>query len=427
MIAAAAVARAVALAIAGRIPAEGDESCYLGVAQALVSRGEQDVFWPPLTGWVDALAIRLLGGELVLLRAAMSALDLVNVVLVHDIATLVVGQSFDAARRDRIALVSALVYALYLPAIGFAISMTSEIPALTLVLVAVRLLLGEATSRAGLVAAAVALGLATLARSNLLVLAFAFAAVLPRASRRARLLFLVLSLVPPAIWTARNAHAGHGVVLATNASYNLYVGNSPDAQQELDLFAPIATPQQRAVRGGGEDADAAHAKAMPHDERQARAVAFVRDAPLRFVRRSFGRLARVFAPRTAHLASFGANGSVSRPLPAFLLLLALAQWIPVLFGGVLGLVRLVELRTERASLLVATVVGSLPLCLVALAKPRYSFPFEPFLVIGATTAAVARTTPFELGRPARWVFGLVSAFLAWGIVAWFVFAITSRG
>ena len=74
---------------------------------------------------------------------------------------------------------------------------------------------------------------------------------------------------------------------------------------------------------------------------------------------------------------------------ASLALLALAnvQWAVVLFAGLAGLAALQQLNPAVGRLFLATVLGSLPLCLIAIAKPRYAFPFEPVLLISALVFA----------------------------------------
>ena len=76
---------------------------------------------------------------------------------------------------------------------------------------------------------------------------------------------------------------------------------------------------------------------------------------------------------------------------------------------------------------VATVVGSLLLCLVAIAKPRYSFVFDPVLMLGAVACLTApRETLARLQPADRKVLLGIAAFLSWGWVAWLIFSVSSR-
>ena len=103
--------------------------------------------------------------------------------------------------------------------------------------------------------------------------------------------------------------------------------------------------------------------------------------PLTFARRAVGRLARVFAPKTDVLELAGGEqlAGVFSPTSLVLLSAANAQWAVVLFGGLIGLAAILSIAPELGRLFAGTLGGSLLLCAVAIAKPRYSFVFDPLL------------------------------------------------
>jgi hypothetical protein len=73
------------------------------------------------------------------------------------------------------------------------------------------------------------------------------------------------------------------------------------------------------------------------------------------------------------------------------------------------------------------VLGSLPLCLIAIAKPRYAFGFEPILLIGAAMFMTAPRIHLAMLTPrTRLLLFALFAFLAWAWIAWAVFAMSSR-
>lgn len=76
---------------------------------------------------------------------------------------------------------------------------------------------------------------------------------------------------------------------------------------------------------------------------------------------------------------------------------------------------------------VAAVLGALPLCLIAISKPRYSFIFDPVLLLGAAVFLSAPGAAWAgLGRGERLLVAGTSLFVLWGWAAWLVFALSSR-
>ena len=105
----------------------------------------------------------------------------------------------------------------------------------------------------------------------------------------------------------------------------------------------------------------------------------------------------------------------------------MALQCPHLFGGVIGLSWLLQVSAKWAWVFASAIAGALALCLIAISKPRYSFVFDPLLLICAVAAATSpRATLSALSRGQRWTIAAVFAFLAWAWIAFGIFSITSR-
>ena len=224
----------------------------------------------------------------------------------------------------------------------------------------------------------------------------------------------------------RNLVVAGQFTLATNSAYNLYIGNREMYAEDLNLFSPRATAEQVEFRRQQWDGTLVHPALTPA-ELQREAVKWMAAHPLQFVRRAAGRLARVFAPRTDVLELVGGEAAAGVFSARSLGVLAIAnlQWLFALVAGVIGLVAL--RRTATGRMFALTVAGSVALCLVAISKPRYSFVFDPILIVAAVTFASAPGESWRrLDRRDRWILAGVFAFLAWGWIAWLIFAFTSR-
>src|SRR4030095_2608252 len=131
-VAVAAIVRLAAWAFISGARFASDEQGYVDAGTLLAATGQQDLFWPPLTGWIVA-AIRFMAPPppLSALRLLWIAMDIVNVALVAVLA----GRIARVAISDRAARfvpAATIGYALYLPAISHAQFVTSEMPALLL-------------------------------------------------------------------------------------------------------------------------------------------------------------------------------------------------------------------------------------------------------------------------------------------------------
>jgi hypothetical protein len=361
-------------------------------------------------------------------------MDVACVVAVRALAIRVAASVWpaDSVLGTRLIVGATLGYALYLPAISHAQFLTSETPAL-LQLLGVLLLVSRAGAGAGAFASAGLLaGTLALTRPSLLPIAVLvpIAAVLGRdrrAWRHAAAAIVTTALVVGAV-VVRNWVAAGEATISTNSAYNLYIGNRDMYAEDLNLFDPRATPEQIEFRRQQWSGELVYPTESPA-ELQRLAIEWITQHPGTFIRRAVGRLARVFVPKTDALEMLGGERGAGIFAPRALALLAAAnvQWAFVLFGGVIGLTWLWRIGSRWGGLFTAAITGALVLCLVAISKPRYSFVFDPLLLICAAAAVMQpRATLQALGRTHWWAIGAVWAFLAWAWVAFAIFSLSSR-
>jgi len=227
---------------------------------------------------------------------------------------------------------------------------------------------------------------------------------------------------------ARNAVVEGEATIARNGAYNLFIGNRDMYAEDLDLFRPRATPAQIQFRREFFDGTLQYPTGTPAEMRRD-ALAWMAAHPLTVARRAMGRLARVLAPKTDVLELAGGERAVGifSPLSMGLLGLANLQWAWLLAAGAAGLAALKRHHAGWGALWMVIIGGSLLLCLAAVAKPRYSFVFDPGLIIGAAIMASApRATLARLTAVDRRILMVAAVFIAWGWAAWTIFAVTSR-
>jgi hypothetical protein len=350
-----------------------------------------------------------------------------------DIACLAAVRTLAVRAVPPAAAIVTLAYAIYLPAISYAQFATSETPAL-LQLLAVLLLLTNARGGLGAFASAGALtGMLTLTRPSLLpligLLPLAAAAQSFRRDRwRDVAVFVAAGGVVVGAVVLKNWRAAGEATIARNSAYNLFIGNRDFYAEDLDLFSPRATPAQIEFRRQMLAGTEPYPAGTPA-ELQRQALAWIAAHPGTFARRALGRLARVFAPRTDVLELAGGERAAGIFSARSIAVLGLAnlQWTVILFGGLAGLFALRHRDRDTFLLFAATIAGSLILCLIAISKPRYSFVFDPLLIMGAAVFLPApRAAADRLTRVDRWVLAAMFAFLIWGWIAWLIFAFSSR-
>jgi hypothetical protein len=420
----AALVRVTAWALISGARFASDEQGYVDAGIALAATGQQDLFWPPLTGWIVALVKTVApSAPLSAIRLLWIAMDLANVTLVAVLA----GRIGPAVRW------APLAYALYLPAISHAQFVTSEIPALLLVMSALVVVTSRRATLAAALGAGAILGALVLVRANLLPLLV----MLPAASysqiarpawvKRTAVVAIVGGVIVAAA-IARNWIAYGDATLSRNAAYNLYIGNQDVYAEDLDLFRPRATPEQIEFRRQF-FAGTLQYPTGTAAELQSAAFAWIVRHPGQFLRRATGRLARLFAPKTDVLELAGGEAAVGVFSPIGLTLLGAAnlQWTWMLFAGLLGLAALIDRDRPLGLTFLATIAGCAILCLIAISKPRYSFVFDPLLILTATLAVSIGAVDRAAVWRRHWkVLAPSYLFLVWGWIAWTIFAMSSR-
>jgi hypothetical protein len=313
-----------------------DEDSYYRVATLLLTTGQQDVFWPPVTGWLIALVATVLQTtDPQWIRLAWIAVDLGCVVGVYALATRVAERLPVGVNASGFVSAATLGYGLYLPAISFAQFTTSETPALLLVLWSLWVLMTPTLAVRHAVFSGVLLGVLAITRPSLLPLVV----VLPAArlffeERAWAIRFAAVSVLASATIVAvvvvRNWSIAGEPTIAQNSAYNLYIGNRPLYAEDLDLFHPIATAGQIEFRRQYFSGELTYPTQSP-DELQREAFRWIRENPGQFLRRAVGRLARVFAPKTDVLELIGGErqAGVFNPRAMAVLGVANIQWLTV--------------------------------------------------------------------------------------------------
>jgi len=421
-----------ALIPAGRFAS--DEDSYFQVSTALLTQGHQDLFWPPMTGWLLAIVRTVFGTDSVsTLRLAWLVMDVGCVLAVRRLAMRVADAAWpsDVARRMTLVTAATAGYALYLPAISHAQFLTSETPALLQLLCLLILVTRTPASTGAVMAAGMLAGTLVLTRPSLLPVAV----LVPLAVawgrwvtwRQAAAVVIIAATITGAV-VLRNWRMAGEATISTNSAYNLYIGNRDLYAEDLNLLDPRATPEQVEFRRQQWSGELVYPTESPA-ELQRLAVEWIRQHPGEFARRSLGRLARVFVPKTDVLEMLGGERGAGIFSPRALALLAVAnlQWAFVLFGGVIGLAWLFQVTARWAWVFAGAIAGALALCLIAISKPRYSFVFDPLLLICAVAAATSpRETLSAISRGQWRTIAITFAFLAWAWIAFGIFSISSR-
>ena len=434
-----AIALTIRLALWWLIPSTrlaSDEDGYVPAGLRLAATGQQDLFWPPVTGWlVAALSIVLGTSAIQWIRLAWVAMDLACLLLLGRLARRLAPKvaGSDAARADRFVTAVLVGYAIYLPAISFSQFATSEIPALLQLLLLLTFVVHRTPSMPRSIAAGLVGGTLILTRPSLLpVIVLVPLALALRWPRREWLrhatVMLVLAGAVVGLLIARNWRQFGEPTIATNSAYNLYIGNRELYAEDLNLLDPRATPEQIEFRRQYFSGTLPAPVGTPQ-ELQREALAAIRDKPGLFLRRAIGRLARVFAPKTDVLELVGGESRAGAFAASSLALLAIAnlQWALVLFAGLAGLAWWWRTDRSTGALMLSVVLGSLPLCLIAISKPRYAFPFEPLLLLAAVSLFLAPPATRErVAASDRRLIAACAAFILWGWTAWTIFSVTSR-
>ncbi len=428
-------ARLIAWYFTHDAPFVSDEADFFAAARNLALNGEPSFFRPPVTSLIASVVVYH-GGSLAVTRLVWSVLGAVNVWLLYVLLSRFLERPVPFA--------ASVLYALYLPAISYSTFVTSETPAVFFFLLAACLVTfpGRSVRLWRCVGAGVAGGLMLLTRTSLAALVPVIALFAAPASRggkgrSAKLLsvavILIMSAAPAAAWLL-TVYSAHGkLFIAENTAYNLYLGNNPVYQEDLNLFNPLPTQEQIAGRKGLLLGGGGSLNAMPadYDARMRSALIFIEENPPLFLRRALGRLARIFVPKTSTLQLLGGERTSPWFSPASLAVLAATNlpYAAMLFFGWAGVILCGKSDPDRRfrDFALWVIVGSSILCLVAISKPRYSFPFDPFLGAGLCWLIYHRhelrqwvDTRSAAAIGAGWIF------FAWSWIAWLIFAFASR-
>jgi 4-amino-4-deoxy-L-arabinose transferase-like glycosyltransferase len=439
-----------------RIAPFADELAQLTHAYDLMARGQQHVFWPPLTIWLAAGLMRFVGYDYVALRLVWALLDVVNTGLIVGVC----GKLFS----PRVGLGAGLLWAVYLGAIARAVYVTSEVPALVAVHFALLCMLSLNGKHPGLVAAAsgIGLGVAVLGRGqclSLLVLfplLVLFAGFVQAGLRRRLAVVAVMGIAALAVWlpwVIRNrVVGGEWLLLSTNSAYNQARFALADSGARVDnafIYHPWATPEQVELRKRLFSATPASATAATrpeqagapprpettpeqefagYREQQQRAQRTLTENAGDYVLSVIGGSARFWALETEAQALAGpeTRGSTFRRVT---LLLMAASNLVYIFAVLIGIVGLVQVESLRTKLLVlAYLLGPMLVSALVISKPRYHVPCVP-LLLGLAVWAVLnyRVWRPRLTRARVAVIGICWAALGWVWVAWIIFCVTSRG
>jgi len=414
-----------------------DELAYLTGAHKIIEQGSPGTYWPPGVSFIEC-PVLFLGGGLPAIRFLWACLSIVATLMLHR----VIERLFSAD----CAYWTTWGFLLYLPARGHGAFAMGEMPALLFFLAALVIVLEVNSSREEMVAflAGIMLGFMGFVRPSNLLLAFAACwLLLQRLTARSKTsvakwrciaILLVAASLPVMAWTVRNFFVHGEAFFSKNVTHNLYLGNVPNYDMDLNLLNPFPSQKQIQVRKRiyeGETTPAPRVDISSNERRQ-QALAFIWKNPGLFLQRAFGRFARALVPKTHYLHLLGNKASRGHLTLASVLLLGLAttQFGFALFVGTAGLLALPAKDTEQGTFtfILLTAIGTLAPNCIAIAKPRYSFPLAPFLLACAVWFIINRTaamTTLKKGRRRHLLFALW-LFFAWSWIAWIIWTIAIR-
>jgi hypothetical protein len=209
---------------------------YWGISDNLLQHGSvgldglQTTQYEPLYPVFLTLARAITGDHLALVRVLQAAVDSVGAVLLYGLAGSLTG-------RSRIALWSAILYALYPLLIRHAI-VIGESPLLSVWLIGFAHTIITATTPKRAALAGLLMGAAILTRMMVLpVLALTAASLLLTRQTRLAFVFLLTATTVTAPWLLRNYQL-NGALWPTRSGVNLLIGNSPYMAALLPNYDP---------------------------------------------------------------------------------------------------------------------------------------------------------------------------------------------
>jgi len=222
-----------------------DAKEYVDDADFYINKGwlgpSGSYFHPPAYSYFVAIIFKIFGRSLDRIKLFQIFLDIVNLLLVYFIAK----KAFD----KRVALISIVLYAVYIPIIQFTVEILPPIFMIFLSLLAILLLFSvkqriEKLRYIFLAASGLILGILIITLPNFLLcvpfVLFWIHGYFKKASFRIRLryvaLFLIASLIPLCLVFARNLiFARENVLISHHGGINFYIGNNPDINRTVSI------------------------------------------------------------------------------------------------------------------------------------------------------------------------------------------------
>jgi 4-amino-4-deoxy-L-arabinose transferase-like glycosyltransferase len=346
-------------------------------------QANQVFFMSPLYPYFLSLFYRVLGADPRVAAVVQALLGIALVYLIYRLSLKFFGE-------ERIALVAALLAALYRPFVYYESVLLSALPILLLNGMALLMLLSARPNPARLLLSGILLGLSALARPSVLLFAFfagGYMLFLPERRFKNALLLLcgvIIALVPVAY---RNYQASGRLILATaGLGMNFYVGNNPEASgvyQEAH-FLKSAQPENesedyRAEASGraGKELDVVEAS----DYWLKEGILFALDRPGKYLRLLLRKFFLFF-----HATEIPNNLSIYGVSAASVVL----RWIPFAFGLIapLGIAYwMLNLRKAGSGLIHLYGLSYLLATLIFFAASEYRLPIM-LVVIPYAAAAI---------------------------------------
>ncbi len=408
-----------------------DELGYFNTGISLYQNGYLENEWPPIVPILISFLNLMLDENVKYFRLFWVCLDIINIFLIFQISSKIF--IFEDNQRSVLFPYScALFYALYIPSISFSQFLTSETPALFLILLIFNIMLGKIKIYKIFVALTLS-GALVLVRTNLLPIVLGlslFCSIYYFKSIASRvigtIMFSIFGYMLLFTYIGYNYSIYDKITLTYGSSYNLYIGNRDHYTEDLNLFNPLATKEQINDRNLSTPWERLE---LSEDEMKDLAINYIKDHPLTFVRRAIGRFARIFAPKTAQLQLIGGEGSY--PITNFysltLLISSLFQYSFILFVGFLILINTKFENFKFKFLSSITILSSIILCLIAISKPRYSFPFDFIFIICSMYFFYKEKSLIYYFKKNKFINLSIIFLILWFWISWFIFSLSSRG
>jgi hypothetical protein len=406
-----------------------DEQGYYETGINFFKNGYLDNTWPPIVPILIAFLNYFFNENLSLFRFVWNIFDLLNILLIFIITKKILISNFK--NRNLAPYLAALLYSTYIPAISFAQFLTSETFSLFLILLSTSIFIKK-TSIINYFFIFLILSILILCRTNLLPIIILVAVVACYNLKKSIykkvtffLFFVLLGYSSLFFYLAYNYTLYGKLTLTYGSSYNLYIGNREHYTEDLNIFNPLATKKQILDRRPNAERETLD---FTQDEMKELAINYIKDNPAQFLRRSLGRFARIFSPKTSQLQIIGGEGSysVTHMYSYILLALTFLQYFFFLFFGLMSFTSFSIYSSKHKQIFISIILSALPLCLIAISKPRYSFPFDFIFIIYSISFFFDPKLYFRnIKKNYKLNFTLV-ILLSWFWISWIIFSLSSR-